>query len=181
MTFKLVNPTTHKILATAALSALLAFTAGCSNKRADSQVSVSPLGMYGDGYIDGGNYNGGAAVANGADVLNAASSMQSVVYFGYDQSDITSEAAAILDQHAALLSSNQGASVLVAGHTDERGGREYNMALGERRAMAVRSYLEAQGINPESIQIISYGEEQPAANGTTDADYAQNRRAELSY
>ncbi|HAV47880.1 MAG TPA: peptidoglycan-associated lipoprotein, partial [Psychrobacter sp.] len=80
-----------------------------------------------------------------------------------------------------LLSSNPNAGVVIAGHTDERGSREYNMALGERRAQAARNYLAAQGVAVNNVRIISYGEERPAVAGTTEDAYAQNRRAELSY
>ena len=71
--------------------------------------------------------------------------------------------------------------MLIAGHTDERGSREYNIALGERRAQAARNYLAAQGVAANNIRIISYGEERPAAAGNTEEAYALNRRAELSY
>ena len=71
--------------------------------------------------------------------------------------------------------------MVIAGHTDERGSREYNIALGERRAQAARDYLAAQGVAANNIRVISYGEERPAAAGTNEDAYAQNRRAELSY
>jgi len=104
-----------------------------------------------------------------------------VVYFGFDSSEITSQSASILNQHASLLNSNANAGVLIAGNTDERGSREYNMALGERRAQSVSGYLAAQGVSASNIRVISYGEERPVATGTTEEAYAQNRRAELSY
>ena len=86
-----------------------------------------------------------------------------------------------MNQHASLLSSNPSAGVVIAGHTDERGSREYNIALGERRAQAARNYLSAQGVAVNNIRVISYGEERPAATGASEDAYAQNRRAELSY
>lgn len=161
----------------AAVTATMAITTGCATKRSTSEVVVAPLGVPG-GQVA---YTGGAIVTNTTALTDAATALQSVVYFGFDLSNITPEAAAVLNQHANLLRSNPTARVLVAGHTDERGSREYNMALGERRAQAVRSYLAAQGIPAGSIEIISYGEERPAVAGTTEAAYAQNRRAELAY
>ncbi|MGB6927154.1 peptidoglycan-associated lipoprotein Pal, partial [Psychrobacter sp.] len=98
-----------------------------------------------------------------------------------DSSEITAQSASVLNQHVSLLNSNPAATVVIAGHTDERGSREYNMALGERRAQAARNYLAAQGVTANNIRVISYGEERPAAAGNTEDAYAQNRRAELSY
>ena len=166
-----------KIAALAILSTAVAVTTGCATKRATSEVVVAPLGIP-SGQV---GYTGGIDIANSSAVISAANNLQAVVYFDFDSSEITSQAAGILSQHASLLASNPGAGVLIAGHTDERGSREYNMALGERRAQAVSGYLAAQGATANNIQVISYGEERPAVAGTTEADYAQNRRAELSY
>lgn len=168
--------TSYKILTTLAVASTLAL-AGCASKPKQSQVLVAPLGVP-----SAGGYMGEPIVANNStDIVNEANNLQAVVYFAFDQSAITAESANLLDQHASLLASNPNAAVLIAGHTDERGSREYNMALGERRAQAVRDYLASKGANPANIQVISYGEEQPVATGNTEADYAQNRRAELSY
>lgn len=167
-----------KVTALAVLASSVAFTTGCATKRAGtSEVVVAPLGIPGGSSV----YNGGALVNNADAIVNAAQNIQATVYFAFDRSDITAEAAAILDQHAALLASNPSAAVLVAGHTDERGSREYNMALGERRAQAVRSYLASKGVSAGNVKVISYGEERPAVTGNSEQAYAQNRRAELSY
>lgn len=151
---------------------------GCSSQKPKSQVVVSPIG--GSAY---GNtaYTGGPLVNNSSAIQNAANNMQAVVHFDFDSDAIRSDAAAILNQHAGFLMSNQGARVQIAGHTDERGSREYNMSLGERRAAAVRSYLASKGVSPANVEITSYGEEQPIATGSNEAAWAQNRRAELSY
>ena len=166
-----------KLAVLAVLSSAIAITTGCATKRATSEVVVAPLG------IPGGQtgYNGAVIVDNTSTVVTGADNLQAVVYFAFDSSEITAQAANVLNQHASLLRSNPTASVVIAGHTDERGSREYNMALGERRAQAARDYLAAQGVAVNNIRIISYGEERPAAAGTTEAAYAQNRRAELSY
>lgn len=166
-----------KVTALALIASTLVVT-GCASKKPKSQVVVAPIGST--SYTQGA-YDGGALVNNDQDVRNAAANMQAVVHFDYDSDAIRSDAASILDQHVAFLSSNPSAKVLVAGHTDERGSREYNMSLGERRAVAVRSYLASKGVNTANIEIISYGEEQPVATGSNEASWSQNRRAELSY
>ena len=106
---------------------------------------------------------------------------QRVVYFDFDSSNLTPEAQRVVEAHAQYLSNNPGMAVVLEGHADERGTREYNLALGERRAQAARNYLAAQGVAANNIRIISYGEERPAAAGNTEEAYALNRRAELSY
>ena len=175
-TFTSLNQTA-KMAAFAILAGSVVLSTGCATKRSGtSEVVVAPLGIPGSGA-----YAGGSIVNNSSAVMNAANNIQAVVYFGFDQSNISSEAAAILNQHASLLASNPSASVLVAGHTDERGSREYNMALGERRAQAVQSYLATKGVSAANVKVISYGEERPAATGSDEQSYAQNRRAELSY
>ncbi len=167
-----------KIAMIALASAVLAVT-GCSSKANRSQVAVSPLGMGGSGAYGSAGYDGGALNSNSSAVANQAGSLQSTVYFAFDSSDITSQASAILNQHAALLGKNQGSSVVVTGHTDPRGSREYNMALGERRANAVKSYLSANGVDVNNIEVISRGEEE--STGTNEASYSQDRRAVLAY
>lgn len=164
-------------IALAMTLAVVALT-GCSAKKPKSQVAVAPIGgsAYGSGH-----YTGGPLVNNSAAIANAAANMQAVVHFDFDSDAIRSDAASVLNQHAQFLTSNQGAKVMIAGHTDERGSREYNMSLGERRAAAVRAYLTGKGVNAGSIEITSYGEEQPVATGSGEAAWAQNRRAELTY
>lgn len=104
--------------------------------------------------------------------------LETVFYFDFDQSVIKSEERALLTAHAhALMASPR--SVRLEGHADERGTREYNMALGERRANAIRDFLVLQGVDPSLIETVSYGEEQPAAYGTDDETWALNRRVEL--
>lgn len=166
-----------KVTTLAILSGAVALSTGCATKRTTSEVVVAPLGVPSGQVV----YPGAVVVDNPTMVVTNAENLQAVVYFGFDRSDITADSAAVLNQHASLLTSNPNATVLIAGHTDERGSREYNMALGERRAASVRNYLSAQGVPVNNIQIISYGEERPAVNGTTEEAYAQNRRAELSY
>ncbi|WP_201607323.1 peptidoglycan-associated lipoprotein Pal [Psychrobacter immobilis] len=166
-----------KIAVLAVLSSAVALTTGCATKRSTSEVVVAPLGIPG-GQV---GYNGAVIVDNSNAVITGAENIQAVVYFAFDSSEITAQSASVLNQHVSLLNSNPAAGVVIAGHTDERGSREYNMALGERRAQAARNYLAAQGVAANNIRVISYGEERPAAAGNTEDAYAQNRRAELSY
>ena len=104
-----------------------------------------------------------------------------IVYFDFDKSSINSEFSAVLDAHAKFLSENSNISVLIEGHTDERGTPEYNIALGERRAKAVVSYLENMGVLPSQLSVVSYGEEKPMVKDRTEAAFAKNRRAVLVY
>lgn len=100
-------------------------------------------------------------------------------YFDFDSSTLTTEARQALDAHIALLRTNSR-NVRLDGHTDERGTRDYNMALGERRANAVRDYMVVNGIASYRIETVSYGEEQPVAYGSGEENWSQNRRVELS-
>ena len=99
------------------------------------------------------------------------------VFFGYDSSELTAEGRATLDQQAAWLKSRPNLAITVEGHCDERGTREYNLALGERRANAARDYLVSLGVPAASINTISYGKERPAVEGSDETSWAQNRRA----
>jgi peptidoglycan-associated lipoprotein len=99
------------------------------------------------------------------------------VFFDYDRADITPEGQEILRRQAAWLKRYSNVAVTLEGHTDERGTREYNLALGERRAQAARNVLAASGISSSRISTISYGKERPAVPGSTEEAYAQNRRA----
>ena len=100
------------------------------------------------------------------------------VFFGYDRYDLTPEAQGVLQRQVAWLQSNPQWRVVVEGHCDERGTREYNLALGERRANAAANYMVALGLDPNRIsQVISYGKERPAVLGSDETAWAQNRRA----
>lgn len=104
-----------------------------------------------------------------------------IVYFQYDSSSVREQDQITLEAHGAYLAENPDAKVKLEGHTDERGAREYNLALGERRALAIRQILMLQGASVNQFQVISFGEERPAVEGTTDAAWQNNRRVELIY
>lgn len=101
------------------------------------------------------------------------------VYFEYDSDELSGDARSALDGKLSILRANQGLRIRVAGHTDERGSDEYNLALGQRRAAAVKRYLSDQGIDGGRIEIVSFGEERPAVTGESEDGYRMNRRAEF--
>ncbi len=108
----------------------------------------------------------------------AVAAYGNVFYFDFDSSALRPESREALDAHVELLKTNDR-TVRLEGHTDERGTREYNMALGERRANAVRDYLVVNGIDSYRIETVSYGEERPVAYGSGESSWSQNRRVEL--
>jgi peptidoglycan-associated lipoprotein len=103
--------------------------------------------------------------------------MSDTVHFAFDQYDIDPEARAVLDSQATWLNAHPETRITIEGHCDERGTREYNLGLGDRRANAAKNYLAARGIAPGRITTISYGKERPIALGSDEASWAQNRRA----
>ncbi|MGB6925079.1 OmpA family protein, partial [Psychrobacter sp.] len=109
-----------KIAVLAVLSSAVALTTGCATKRSTSEVVVAPLGIPG-GQV---GYNGAVIVDNSNAVITGAENIQAVVYFAFDSSEITAQSASVLNQHVSLLNSNPAATVVIAGHTDERGSRE---------------------------------------------------------
>ena len=102
-------------------------------------------------------------------------------YFDYDRSVISADDLAVLEMHASYLRDNPDRSVVVEGHCDERGTREYNLALGERRSDAVRSFLTSAGVSPRQIENVSYGEERPGVTGHDESAWSRSRRAEVVY
>lgn len=157
----------------AVVALALAVVVGCSSKKGDAS---------GEGAIDpNAGYNAGA---NGSGLDSSMSDEAAlraitVFYFEYDSADLQPEAMRALDVHAQDLKGN-GQRVVLAGNTDERGTREYNMALGERRGQAVQRYLVLQGVSPAQLEVVSYGEERPLALGNDDQAWAQNRRVEMT-
>ena len=103
--------------------------------------------------------------------------MGDTIHFALDQFDIDQQDRAILDSQAQWLARNPGVNVTIEGHCDERGTREYNLALGDRRANSAKNYLAARGVNPARISTICYGKERPIALGSDEGSWAQNRRA----
>ncbi|MEM7404874.1 MAG: peptidoglycan-associated lipoprotein Pal [Pseudomonadota bacterium] len=104
-----------------------------------------------------------------------------VIYFDYDSSDVRAEDQALVEAHANYLAQNPGQRVLLEGHADERGSREYNVALGERRALAIGKLMQLLGVSDTQMRAVSYGEERPAEPGHDEGSWALNRRVELVY
>ena len=111
----------------------------------------------------------------------AAQALAHIIYFDFDQSTIKAEFRTALNGHAAYLSQNPSASIVLEGHADERGTREYNIALGERRGNAVSRYLVVQGVSIDAIEVVSFGEERPVNAGHDSASWSENRRVEIRY
>jgi peptidoglycan-associated lipoprotein len=166
-----MNKTTT-LLCTAALIAV----AGCTKKPpanlppAPSQTVAPP-----ETTTTTNTQTNGVTPGSRADFLNQAGS--DTVHFATDSSDIDSEATAILTKQAAWLQKYPNVRVTVEGHCDERGTREYNLALGDRRANSAKNFLVNAGVNPARISVISYGKERPVATGSDEDSWAQNRRA----
>ncbi|HHJ15342.1 MAG TPA: peptidoglycan-associated lipoprotein Pal [Gammaproteobacteria bacterium] len=141
---------------------------GAADVGAGGSATASGVGAYGDLSIES---------------LNDPNSplAQRVIYFAFDSSEVAEQDRNIVAAHAAFLSANPDVKVSVEGHTDERGAREYNIGLGERRAQAVRRMLEFQGVAPMQITTVSYGEEKPAVEGHDESAWSMNRRVELVY
>jgi len=154
-----------------ALIAAVAIT-GCSSSASDETATETS-----------NSSTGGASTSTSSSTSNAASSLlgQRVVFFDFDKATIRPDAQEALVAHAQYLTGHGGSKVRIEGHADERGTREYNMALGERRAKAVVSFLTANGASAAQLDVVSYGEEKPAAEGHDEGSWSQNRRAELVY
>ena len=119
--------------------------------------------------------SGGTAIAS---AKSAFAKVGTTVLFDFDSANLSSYAQRVLDRQALFLKARPETRVIIGGHADERGTREYNLALGERRASSARDYLVAKGVNAARIRIISYGKERPASVGSTEAAWRLNRRAQ---
>jgi peptidoglycan-associated lipoprotein len=127
--------------------------------------------------IDDSIRNARAMSARETDMLRGT--LQEVIHFDFDESELRSDARARLDAKLRILLANPGVTIRVAGHADERGSDEYNLALGQRRAASAKRYLTERGVADGRIETVSYGEEQPVAAGGDEASHAANRRAEF--
>jgi peptidoglycan-associated lipoprotein len=175
-----LRKTIGMVLAGLAAALLLS---GCPSKPvSETATGAGVEDRYGrpDGATTTG-LSGRPGVYTAADLNDPSSPLyQRVIYFDYDRSDIQPQYVDILRAHASYLSSS-GAQVTLEGHSDERGTREYNLALGDQRADAVRRYLVAEGAPDGQMRQLSYGEERPAVYGQGESAWALNRRVELVY
>lgn len=122
-----------------------------------------------------------APVDDGRSSQSAITNVSRLVYFDYDSYVIKPEFQTLIDAHARYIKADAKRKVAIEGHTDERGGREYNLALGQRRAEAVRRSLVLLGVADSQIEAVSFGKEKPAVQGNDEAAWSKNRRAEISY
>jgi len=127
----------------------------------------------------GASGNEVSALTEDQRAIEALKQAGTIVYFDYDRADIKPEYVAIVSAHAKFLNDNPARKLRLEGHSDERGSREYNIGLGERRAQSVRRALLLQGVNEAQLTTVSYGEERPAVQGSDETAYAKNRRVEL--
>ena len=104
-----------------------------------------------------------------------------IIYFDFDSYVVKPEFQGAIEAHAKYLTANKGRKMAIEGHTDERGGREYNLALGQKRAEAVRRALGLLGVSDAQVEAVSFGKEKPAVTGSGESVWAQNRRAEITY
>lgn len=160
-----------------ALAAVMAFAAGCGSKSTKTDSGAMGSDAAGGAAAYGSGTGSDVSGGSWADVAN----LRTVFYFDFDRSVVRQDGFSDLEAHARYLSRNPSASVRLEGHADERGTREYNMALGERRAQAVERLLIVNGANARQIETISYGEERPAVSGNHEGSWSQNRRVELKY
>lgn len=130
-------------------------------------------------YAQAGQYSVGGTSPYGA--TGGAAGVGRTVYFDFDSAEIRADARPTLEANARYLAANPSVAATLEGHTDERGTREYNIGLGERRADSVRRALTVYGVPAERLRTLSYGEERPADSGHTEESYAKNRRVEIVY
>ena len=168
-----------KLISIAALSVLLA---GCPVNPQIPDPEPTDMTYPGDAGaetsgMDGSDPYGGETFGEDP----SAGELATVIYFDFDVSEVRPEDQDIVRRHALQLVDNPGYRVRLEGHTDERGSREYNIGLGERRSQSVRGMLMIQGVAADQISTVSFGEERPVAFGSSESDHAQNRRVEFKY
>lgn len=174
---------TSKAIALLFCAALLVACSGSDTKEEDeaaaaAAAAAASAASAAQAAQDAKAAQGAAVSAEMVALEEAAASAGTVFYFEYDSSTLTPEALDAVNANVAVLQRNN-ANVRLEGHSDERGTREYNLALGERRANSVRDYMVASGIPISRIETISFGEERPIAYGTGEANWSVNRRVEL--
>ena len=144
-----------------------------------TSTTVNTSGLSEDAALNAQNLAG--ASAKGVTEANKSFLAKRVVHFDYDSSELSNEDYQTLQAHAQFLNANANSKIALTGHTDERGTREYNMALGERRAKAVESFLITNGVNAGQLEAVSYGKEMPVNPGHDENAWNENRRVEINY
>ncbi|TCV98025.1 peptidoglycan-associated lipoprotein Pal [Biostraticola tofi] len=169
----------NKVLKGLMLAVPLVAIAACSSHKSANNGDESAMGAGGNG--TGMDTSGNMSSEEQARLQMQELQRNNIVYFDLDKYDIRSDFAQMLDSHAQFLRDNPSYKVTVEGHADERGTPEYNIALGERRANAVKMYLQGKGVSADQVSIVSYGKEKPAVLGHDESAYSKNRRAVLVY
>ena len=170
--------------ANAAARAGAAGRGGLDGRGLDGRAGAGgAVGSGGAGGVGGAGGAGGASTASSRDPLADPNSplAKRSIYFDYDSYAVRDEYRATIDAHARFLTSDRSRRVIVQGNTDERGSREYNLALGQKRAEAVRRSLTAMGVPDAQVEAVSLGEEKPRTSAQNEASFAENRRADLVY
>jgi peptidoglycan-associated lipoprotein len=182
-----MESTMRKILSLLLVVTVVALGA-CAHKppkdTGQTGASQVPAGALANGAGANGAIGGaGAAAGTGEDVAGPQEGIlaQRIIYFAFDSSDISGDGMALVTAHAHYLVSHPTMHVRLEGNTDERGSREYNIGLGERRAQAVRRAMLLQGVAETQLSTVSYGAERPQVEGHDDAAWAKNRRVVLNY
>jgi len=167
-----------KVVSTAILVASLLVFAGCGTKPKEQTAPPPQQNAADTSGVDNAN-----ATVDNTESAGPSGELLSkrIVYFDFDKSDIRADSQSVVAAHAAYLAKNPAQKVRLEGHADERGSREYNIGLGERRAQAVRRALLLQGVAEAQLSTVSYGEERPAVAGSDEQAYALNRRVEIVY
>jgi peptidoglycan-associated lipoprotein len=179
-----------KLFRAVALVVTLALAAGCSSKSGTERADLGYGADTAAGTTTGGAQTGatrdgmagaGSALGDSAAAGPQASQKNRTIYFDFDKDEVKAEYRDIVTAHARYLAANPKVHVRLEGHTDERGSREYNIGLGERRAQAVKQSLLLQGAGKDQPATVSYGEERPAATGSDEESWSLNRRVEIVY
>lgn len=184
-----------RILAIAGLAAIMMLTGcrttdeGLENQTDDQMQDQQDMGMDAPEPIVEDATNDPSASALQSDMLTAQQMLdqpdtplaERVIYFEYDSAKVSEDSLAVLEAHGNFVAANGNVNLRLEGHADERGSREYNIGLGDRRAQSVRRILLFQGASTDQIDTVSYGEEQPAELGHDEASWSRNRRVELVY
>ena len=194
-----------KLIKLAVVTSILIGLSGCSTlsgSKSDTDTmngsdvvvedrNAESSGMGGDSTASGSEFGEGAETQvivgegqyEGEGMLDDPNSplANRIIYFEYDSSAVRGEDVATLEAHAAYLGEHINVTVRLVGHTDDRGAREYNLALGERRALAIRQILMLQGASVQQFEVTSFGEERPAVDGIDETARQQNRRVEINY
>lgn len=185
---RISKPTSTRLFAMTALCSATLWLGGCgSTVKLDDQASkgpapitsASPSSSYGAGNSSVPSTAVAPVVVAPGDASGGAGDLARVIYFDFDSFVVNEAFRGAIDGHAKRLMAAKSKKVIIEGHTDERGGREYNLALGQKRAEAVQKSLTLLGVSGDQIESVSFGEERPAVSGSTEEAWAKNRRAEI--